>query len=119
MFSGANELNKRLRVCEVIVVAGYALPVVDHAVSFVAFKAVQKLLCTVPFYELRERAGLYLSHKSFAAVLCALPAAGKPLFAGAFPVLAPRAAGTFVRAAPVAMAVFRAKAAGKPAAPEY
>ena len=89
---------------------------IDNALLFAAFKAVEQRVTAEAPGKLREGVGLGLGQKPFAAVLPAVKAAVKPLFDGTAPVHAPAFAAAAVGAAAGAGDVFGAETAGKPAA---
>lgn len=73
--AGLDKFNQFFRVIKFIVVAVDSFSVIDNAVFFIAFKAVEQFFNSVAFYKKCERVRLDFCKKPFFAVGGALIAA--------------------------------------------
>ena len=79
---------------------------VDNAMLFIPFKAIQKCILSISFHKQRKSIRLDFAEKSLSAILTAIIAVAAISFDGAFPIFAPVFVWAFAGIASVAVVVF-------------
>ena len=106
-------LYQCFHIIKIIIVAVYALPVINHSIFLIPFKAVQKFILTISSGELCKSIGLDLTQQSFSARFTTFVALRNIFCDGTFSVLTPVFIWTFTRITASAGYIFRTQAAGK------